>query len=92
MRRAEAATTVAEQAAARYRELLEGSRRLLVAACDDDAVRAAVDADADAGRSRSLRGYLARLLQRFPADYSRPAGDRRQRDGALRQHAARRAA
>lgn len=69
-RRAEAATAVAEQAAARYRELLEGSRRLLVAACDDDALRAAVigePAPADLDRCES---YLARLLQRFPSDYS----------------------
>jgi len=68
-RRAEAATTVAEQAAARYRELLEGSRRLLVAACDDEALRAAVigePAPADLDRCES---YLGRLLKRFSADY-----------------------
>ena len=69
-RRAEAATTVAEQAAARYRELLEGSRRLLVAACDDEALRAAVigePASADLDRCES---YLARLLKRFSAPAS----------------------
>ncbi|HLG45857.1 MAG TPA: sensor histidine kinase [Reyranella sp.] len=69
-RRAEAATSVAEQAAARYRELLEGSRRLLVAACDDDAVQAAVVADAAPGALDRCESYLARLLRRFPADYS----------------------
>jgi two-component sensor histidine kinase len=70
-RRAEAATAVAEQATARYRELLEGSRRLLVAACDDDAVRAAVVADAaPPAELDRCDSYLARLLQRFPSDYS----------------------
>src|SRR5512135_875583 len=69
-RRAEAATTVAEQAAARYRELLEGSRRLLVAACDDDAVRAAVVAEPASADLDRCESYLAGLLQRFPGDYS----------------------
>jgi two-component sensor histidine kinase len=69
MRRAEAATAVAELAAARYRELLEGSRRLLVAACDGDAVRAAAASEAPADLDR-CEASLARLLQRFPADYS----------------------
>jgi two-component sensor histidine kinase len=69
-RRAEAATLIARQAVARYRELLEGSRRLLIAACDDDAVRAAVAADAAPGDLERCDAYLARLVQRFPADYS----------------------
>jgi len=69
-RRAEAATDVADQAAARYRELLEGSRRLLVAACDDDAVRAAVVAEPASADLDRCDSYLARVLQRFPGDYS----------------------
>jgi two-component sensor histidine kinase len=68
--RAEAATAVAGKAAARYRELLEGSRRLLVAACDDDAVRAAVVAEALPVDLDRCESYLGRLLQRFPGDYS----------------------
>ncbi len=69
-RRAEAATSVAEQAAARYRELLEGSRRLLVAACADDAVSGAAVADAAPADVERCDSYLARLMQRFPSDYS----------------------
>jgi two-component sensor histidine kinase len=69
-RRSEAATLVARQAVARYRELLEGSRRLLIAACDDDAVRAAVAADPAPADLERCDAYLARLVQRFPADYS----------------------
>lgn len=69
-RRAEAATAVAEQAASRYRELLEGSRRLLVAACDDDALRAAVVADATPADLDRCESYLAQLLRRFSSDYS----------------------
>ncbi|HEY4165640.1 MAG TPA: hypothetical protein VGM96_02655, partial [Reyranella sp.] len=61
-RRAEAATAVAEQAAGRYRELLEGSRRLLVATCDDDVVRAVVAADAAPTAFDRCESYLARLL------------------------------
>ena len=70
VRRAEAATSVAAQAAARYRELLEGSRRLLLAACDDDAVRAAVAPEAVPADLDRCEAYLARVLQNFPADYS----------------------
>src|SRR6476620_8990987 len=69
-RRAEAATAVAEQAASRYRELLEGSRRLLVAACDDDALRVAAMADATPADLDRCESYLARLLRRFSSDYS----------------------
>src|SRR5215467_2661485 len=69
-RRAEAATAVAERAAARYRELLEGSRRLLVAACDDDVVRAVVAADVAPAAFDRCESYLARLLGRFSGDYS----------------------
>jgi two-component sensor histidine kinase len=69
-RRADAAFAVAEGAAGRHRELIEGSRRLLIAACTDDAVRAALESAATAADIERCEGYLAQLLQRFPSDYS----------------------
>jgi two-component sensor histidine kinase len=69
-RRSEAAFAVAEGAASRHRELIEGSRRLLIAACSDDAVRAALEPAATAADLERCEGYLAQLLQRFPSDYS----------------------
>src|SRR5947207_2578190 len=69
-RRADAASTAVELASGRQRELVEGSRRLLVAACDDDAVRAALDPAATASELDRCDAYLARLLQHFAADYS----------------------
>jgi two-component sensor histidine kinase len=68
--RAEAASSIVDLAVSRQRELVEGSRRLLVAACADDAVRAALEATATAADVERCEGYLAQLLQRFPADYS----------------------
>jgi two-component sensor histidine kinase len=69
-RHAESASAVAELAAGRQRELVEGSRRLLIAACTDDAVRAALQAEASDADLERCTGYLGQLLQRFPADYS----------------------
>jgi two-component sensor histidine kinase len=68
--RANEAHAVTEVASDRQRELLEGTRRLLVAACDDDAVRAVLDATATSREFDRCEAYLVRLLQRFPADYS----------------------
>lgn len=45
-RRGEAVAAAAQLAAARYREVIEGSHRLLVAACSEDAVRQSVNPDA----------------------------------------------
>jgi two-component sensor histidine kinase len=69
-RHAEAASAVADLAAGRQRELVEGSRRLLIAVCTDDAVRAALQAETSDGDLERCSGYLGSLLQRFPADYS----------------------
>jgi two-component sensor histidine kinase len=69
-RRAEAAAAVAELAVSRQRELVEGSRRLLIAACTDDAVGAALQATPTEADLERCEGYLVQLLQRFPADYS----------------------
>ena len=46
IRKSETVAATAELAAARYRELIEGSRRLLEAACAESAVRRSADPDA----------------------------------------------
>ncbi len=56
LRRAEAVATAAELVVARHRELIEGSRRLLVAMCEDDTVRQSASPDATRGRYQPLRG------------------------------------
>jgi two-component sensor histidine kinase len=69
-RHAEAASTVSGFAAGRYRELMEGSRRLLVAACADDAVQRALEPTAAPADAERCEAYLSQLLQKFPSDYS----------------------
>src|SRR5258708_38418218 len=69
-RRADAGAAAAELAVSRHRELIEGSDRLLLAACANDAVRksaapTATPADIDEGEA-----YLGSLLKKFPAAYS----------------------
>jgi two-component sensor histidine kinase len=70
LRHAEDAAAVAESAVSRYRELLEGSRRLLVAVCSDDAVLKALDPAATAETTADCDGYMGRVVKRFSADYS----------------------
>ena len=48
LRHAEAVSAAAELVVARHRELIEASRRLLVAACDEDTVRQSANPDASA--------------------------------------------
>jgi two-component sensor histidine kinase len=69
-RHADAAAAVSDLAASRYRELMEGSRRLLTAACMDDAVQSALGPDATPADAERCDAYLLRLLQKFPSDYS----------------------
>ena len=69
-RHAEAASAVSGLAASRYRELMEGSRRLLVAACADDAVQRALEPTATSEDTQRCETYLSQLLQKFPSDYS----------------------
>jgi two-component sensor histidine kinase len=69
-RKSQAVAATAELAAARYRELIEGSRRLLEAVCAESAVRRSSDQDAtpaDIGRCES---YLTSVLEKFPKEYS----------------------
>jgi len=70
IRRGDAIAASAELAAARYRELIEGSRRLLVAACSDEAVSRSASADAAAAEISRCEAYLSRVLEKFPNDYS----------------------
>jgi two-component sensor histidine kinase len=69
-RHAEAASAVSGLADSRYRELMEGSRRLLVAACADDAVQRALGPTATPEDTQRCDAYLSQLLQKFPSDYS----------------------
>jgi two-component sensor histidine kinase len=69
-RRSDAVATAAELAVARHRELIEGSRRLLVAACSADAVQKSATAEATQSDITSCEVYLSRVLKEFPAQYS----------------------
>jgi two-component sensor histidine kinase len=69
-RHAEAASAVSGFAAGRYRELMEGSRRLLVAACAHDAVQRALGPTATPEDEQRCDTYLSQLLQKFSSDYS----------------------
>ena len=69
-RHAEAASAVSGLADSRYRELMEGSRRLLVAACADDAVQRVLQPTATAEDTQQCDAYLSQLLRKFPSDYS----------------------
>jgi hypothetical protein len=69
-RHVEAASAVSGFAAGRYRELMEGSRRLLVAACAHDAVQRALGPTATPEDEQRCDTYLSQLLQKFPSDYS----------------------
>jgi two-component sensor histidine kinase len=69
-RHAEAVYVAIERAVARHREIIEGSRRLVTAACSDDIVQRGLDpaaTPADIGRCES---YLSGMLRKFPSDYS----------------------
>jgi two-component sensor histidine kinase len=61
---------VARLAAGRYRELIESSRRLLEAACAEDAVRDAALPDATPATVNRCEGYLARVMEGFSGQYS----------------------
>ncbi len=68
--RADAVAAAAELAVSRHRELIEGSHRLLLAACASDVVRKSVDASATPVETDACNAYLAGLMRKFPADYS----------------------
>jgi len=70
VRRAEMVTSAAELVVSRQRELLEATRRLLVAMCDEDTVRLSAAADATPADINRCEAYLGQVLQRFPNEYS----------------------
>ncbi len=68
--RAAVIASAAELAVSRHRALMEGSRRLLIAACSEEAVQKSADPAATPGDIDRCQTYLVRLLQKFPAEYS----------------------
>ena len=69
-RRADAVAAAAELAVSRHRELIEGSHRLLLAACATDAVRKSAEPTATQADIDECDAYLAGLVKKFPAEYS----------------------
>lgn len=70
LRKSEAVAVTAELAAARYRALIEGSRRLLEAVCAEDAVRQSANPDAPPAEINRCEAYLTNVLGKFPREYS----------------------
>ncbi|MGH8432102.1 MAG: PDC sensor domain-containing protein, partial [Solimonas sp.] len=70
LRRGEAVAAAVQLAAARYRELIEGSHRLLVAACSEDAVRQSASPDPAPATINRCEAYLGRVLGEFPGQYA----------------------
>src|SRR5262249_30217102 len=68
--RADAVAAAAELAVSRHRELIEGSHRLLLAACSNDVVRKSTEATATPADIDGCDDYLAGLVRKFPAEYS----------------------
>lgn len=68
--RSEAVAAAAELAVSRHSVLIEGTRRLLVAACSDDAVTKSASTGATQADITGCETYFTRILQAFPAEYS----------------------
>ena len=68
--RAEPVIAAAEAVVSRHRELLAGSRRMLVAMCAEDTVQLSANPDATAGDINACEAYLGQVLQAFPKEYS----------------------
>ena len=69
-RHVESVLASAEIAASGHRQLLEGSRRLLISACSDDAVSASAVPTPVPEDVERCDAYLTRVAQNFPTDYS----------------------
>ena len=69
-RRAEAIIAAAELSASGHRQLIEGSRRLLISACAEDAVQKSADPAAAPADIERCEGYLGGLMKKFPTEYS----------------------
>ena len=70
LRRAETVAAAADLVVARHRELLEATRRLLAAMCEEDTVRLSANRDATAAEINRCEAYLSQVLQKFPNEYS----------------------
>jgi two-component sensor histidine kinase len=68
--RSQAVSIAIEEAVARHRELIEGSRRLVTAACASDEARKAVDSAASPADLQACGNYLSNVLQKYAAQYS----------------------
>jgi two-component sensor histidine kinase len=69
-RRTERVVAAAEVAASGQRQLLEGSRRLLISACAEDAVQTSARSSATPSEVERCEGYFGRLMRKFPTEYS----------------------
>lgn len=70
MSSAEPVVAAAEAVVSRHRELLAGSRRMLVAMCAEDTVQLSAKPDAMASDINACEAYLRRVLGTFPNEYS----------------------
>lgn len=69
-RRTQSVVAAGELAAAAHRQIIEGSRRLLVSACAEDTVQKSADPGAAPADVAQCQAYLSRLTRDFPTDYS----------------------
>ena len=69
-RRADAVAAAAELAVSRHRELIEGSHRLLLAACANETVRRSAEPTVAPADAQECETYLGGLIKKFPAEYS----------------------
>src|ERR1044072_1408292 len=70
LRRTEMVGAAAELVVARQGELLEATRRLLMAMCEEDTVRLSARPDAPAADINRCEAYLGQVLQKFASEYS----------------------
>ncbi|MBX9874218.1 MAG: sensor histidine kinase [Beijerinckiaceae bacterium] len=70
LRRTAAVAAAAELVVARHRELLEATRRLLVAMCEESTVQLSANPDATAADINRCEAYLGQVLRKFPNEYS----------------------
>jgi two-component sensor histidine kinase len=70
LQRGDSVTAAADRVVTRHRELIEASRRLLVAMCAEDTVSLSANPDATAADINRCETYLNRVLQTFPSEYS----------------------
>jgi two-component sensor histidine kinase len=69
-RRDASTAAVLDVATGRYRELMESSRRLLLAACADRDVQRSIDPAASAAELGRCESYMVGLMGNFPVEYS----------------------